>query len=568
MVWFYKISAWLRDNWHYPLIWMVAIIFFLGVSVYNYLGQANNFVKWTSPDETANYQLAKQYGQNNKLMFLEKYNLIASGVVQPRSLTSDGIWLKPVSFLGLPVFYGWLSRIFGTGALPYMTPAFAAIGLLLYYGLIRRIFDKSVALDATLLLAVFPIYVYYSAHSFFHNTLFVVMCLAGLYFGVRALDRGAWSWLAVIISGSATALAVATRTSELLWLLPVGLMLFIFYGRRLGWYRCLLWLIALFISYSPFLYNNLVLYGGFFSSGYPQMDKAITTIALSSAGLVSSVVSVQKINLITQYWNSLVGGIFHFGFRPEHSLKMVYYYFWRTFPWLMYLTAFGIIYFAFGFKNRAKKHLAYFLSMVVLSLILIFYYGSWIFYDNPDPNSFTIGNSYTRYWLPIYLGLLPLAALALNKLIKVLVWPKVTMLLRIGVFGVIMALSLSLVVYGSEEGLAASYYRLRASQTEYDQVLALTENDSVIISRYHDKLLWPERRVIVGLFTDANMNEIYARLAEYIPVYYYNFSLKESDLDYLNLRPLAEVGLNISKVKEVTADFTLYKLSLTDNLIK
>jgi len=170
--------------------------------------------------------------------------------------------------------------------------------------------------------------------------------------------------------------------------------------------------------------------------------------------------------------------------------------------------------------------------------------------------------------LPIYLGLLPLAALALNKLIKVLVWPKVTMLLRIGVFGVIMALSLSLVVYGSEEGLAASYYRLRASQTEYDQVLALTENDSVIISRYHDKLLWPERRVIVGLFTDANMNEIYARLAEYIPVYYYNFSLKESDLDYLNLRPLAEVGLNISKVKEVTADFTLYKLSLTDNLIK
>ena len=74
-----------------------------------------------------------------------------------------------------------------------------------------------------------------------------------------------------------------------------------------------------------------------------------------------------------------------------------------------------ILLLVFNIRKPRKKYFAYFSVFAVLSLILIFYYGSWQFNDNPDPNRFTIGNSYTRYWLPIYLMMMPIAALAIVK---------------------------------------------------------------------------------------------------------------------------------------------------------
>ena len=101
---------------------------------------------------------------------------------------------------------------------------------------------------------------------------------------------------------------------------------------------------------------------------------------------------------------------------------------------------------------------------------------------------------------------------------------------------------------------------LQSMRLEYDKVLELTENRAVIITRYHDKLFFPERKVIVGLFNDANMIKQYAGLAEKLPVYYYNFTFPEKDINYLNDKRLAEFGLRIKPVAKVTKDFTLYKL--------
>ena len=73
-------------------------------------------------------------------------------------------------------------------------------------------------------------------------------------------------------------------------------------------------------------------------------------------------------------------------------------------------------------------------------------------------------------------------------------------------------------------------------------------------------MLFPERKVIVGLFDDKRMIEQYANLVELLPVYYYNFTLPAKDVDYLNNKRLAEAGLGIKKIKQVTSDFTLYKI--------
>jgi hypothetical protein len=120
--------------------------------------------------------------------------------------------------------------------------------------------------------------------------------------------------------------------------------------------------------------------------------------------------------------------------------------------------------------------------------------------------------------------------------------------------------SLNFVLHGSEEGLLFLAQRQKDSRLEAQKVLELTESNSTIITFYHDKLFFPERKVIVGLFNDQNMIAEYANLVKLLPVYYYNFTFPEKDLAYLNERRLAEAGLGIAPVRRVSGDFTLYKL--------
>ena len=127
---------------------------------------------------------------------------------------------------------------------------------------------------------------------------------------------------------------------------------------------------------------------------------------------------------------------------------------------------------------------------------------------------------------------------------------------------IIFFISLRFVLVGSAEGLIQSAGKQLASREEQTKVLSLTESRSVIITEYHDKLLFPERKVIVGLFNDDRMTEQYAVLTGYLPVYYYNFTLPEKDYNYLNNKKLVKFNLKIEIVEKVTKDFTLYKLSL------
>jgi len=92
-------------------------------------------------------------------------------------------------------------------------------------------------------------------------------------------------------------------------------------------------------------------------------------------------------------------------------------------------------------------------------------------------------------------------------------------------------------------------------------VLELTESNAVIITQYHDKLFFPERKVILGLFDNKDMVARYAKMVDYLPVYYYNFALNQDAVNYLNERRLGEVDLNIKEVERINNDFVLYKLS-------
>jgi len=571
---------WLIKYWHWLLLGLMAIIFFIATASFNYFTQSADFVKWLSPDESANYNFTKLYAQECRLMFFEKYNLLADNILHPRSIRSDFGWLKPVSFLGIILIYGKIASLTTYKIIPFLTPFFAAIGIIFYYLLIKEIFGKRNAIMSALILSVFPPYIYYSARSMFHNVLFIVLLAISLYFACAsvknkktATDINKIKGKAVNIlpnlfaglSGAFLGLTIITRTSELIWLIPIWLIIWLFNIKKFGLVKLIIFIACLLFAITPAMYWNKILYQSYWRGGYNEMNQSILNIAGAGSGILKNgaVNSAAIKNGLIEIKNN----VFHFGWQPYKSLKMLYFYFAKMFYWIFWPAFLGFLLLFSRIKKWRTKHYVYLIALFTAAAILIAYYGSWDFHDNPDPRSRTIGNSYTRYWLPIYLGAIPLAVIFLVKLSNIFKRKILVYGLRILMISIIFFISIRFVLVGSDEGLIKSAQKQLAVRTEYEQILNLTEARAVIVTQYHDKLLFPARKVIVGLFDDPNMIKEYAILAKYLPVYYYNFTFPQKDIDYLNNKKLPDFDLKIEAFAEVTKDFMLYKLSLREETI-
>ncbi len=608
-----KIKKFTFKYWQEILLGFFILFFFIATSSFlfltqeysNDLSKQGDFVKWISPDESANYIFTKLYAQESRIQLEESYNLLVDDIMCPRSFRSDMGVMKPVSFLGIILIYGKIASIFGYKIIPFLTPLFASLGIIFFYLLTRKLFGRHNAFLSAMLLVFFPPFFYYTVRSMFHNVLFTVLLIASLYLAVlmgeeyksikKINDLFKLKHLKVFIfsalSGVMFGLTIITRTSELLWLLPMLIFLYLFNMCRIGIARLLIFLSFLFIALTPMFYYNHLLYGSFFYGGYPEMNQSIHALAQASTDLVSSSVSGGWSFLQTSL-ETIKNTIFHFGFNAEQSKLMFSYYFVNMFPLLYYLSVLGLILFFIDFKKRKYRQWIYLPAYFLISYILVVYYGSWEFHDNPDLDAVTIGNSYTRYWLPVYLGAIPLASLFLMRLTSVFCAMSRGKLkevsreddeyqennqaslfnlreektfcknfLRLIIIFYFAFISIKFVLVGSEEGLIYVFKNAQDSKNEWEEVISLTESNSAIVTRYHDKLFFPERKVVVGLFDDKNMNNRYARLARELPLYYYNFSLGDADIKYLNDRRLRESGLRIDLVKKITDNFSLYRLS-------
>jgi hypothetical protein len=121
-------------------------------------------------------------------------------------------------------------------------------------------------------------------------------------------------------------------------------------------------------------------------------------------------------------------------------------------------------------------------------------------------------------------------------------------------------LSLTFVLYGSEEGLAYLYYNNLAERTNAERVFSYTPPGSIIITQYYDKFFWPERRIIMGTLPNEEILSGVKNLVRYYSVYYYTFYLNGDDVTYLNDRKLAPYDLEMKLVKKINARFGLYEL--------
>lgn len=592
----------------------IATLFFCAAAFFNYQTQNQNFIKWLSPDENANYVFAKHYAETDSFIIEDKDNLYVSDIIHPRSFRSDWGELKPMSFLGLPLFYGTIAHFTSINIIPYLTPLFASFSLIFYYLLCRRLFNTRVAILSVIILASFPVYLYYSTRSMFHNVLFVDFLLAGLYFAhaSASLKLGKWHFFGfdwrglslAALGGLMFGFALITRASEALWVLPFLGVLWIFNARRIGILKPAMFLIFFIAPFIAIFYWNTILYGSFWFGGYAEMNQSLSNI--KGAGESVGWRFWKNQETLMAAFEILKQNVFYFGFSSFQSIKTFFAYFPALFWWIFWPAVFGASIIASNWREQKYAVKIFTFSAILTSLILVFYYGSWQFHDNPDTTKTTIGNSYTRYWLPIYLAAIPLASLFFEKLVlglwdkskKDIIAEKKSVFYRAGnvnaalssiarekkgadlrkyipslkwprrslienailslIIGSMVVFSLNFVLFGQDEGLIYSALKQELSKQEFETILNLTPRGAVIVTRYHDKLFYPERRVIVGEFNDKNMIGAYAKLMRRAPVYYYNFTLPRESLKYLNERKLAEFNVQLNKIKTLGV-FTLYE---------
>lgn len=583
--------SYFKRNFENILAILLALVFFIFSSFIISQVQDRNEVKFLSPDETANYFFAKNYAENSEIAVFEVANLYGEEIVRPRSVRSDYGWLKPVSFLGIIILYGKIAAIFGSAVIPYLSPFFASLGIIFFYFFVRQIFDRQTAVISAVLLFSFPVYFFYTVRSMFHNVLFLVFLMGGALFLVLSAPKlkrekkkffylklnkeQVLTYVFSLLTGLFFGLAVGARSSELLWLAPSLFLLWLFYIRRLGLVRLVIMLFGFIMALLPIFYWNQVLYSSPFYGGYSEMNTSIQQLSKAGENIISTNFLKNSFSQYQEIFTVLKDNIFYFGYHPYQSIRMFYYYVPVMFPYLCIMTFFGLIIYLFKFfKKPNKAQVAYFLTWLLLSFILVIYYGSWKFNDNPDSSRFTIGNSYTRYWLPMYVLAIPLASLFIfhlgkffSKTVSLKVKTAVGLRLRTMIYalvvlvltGACLFINILFLFFGSEEGLITLYYNHFQDQANAANVLKHTEDNAIIITQYHDKQFFPERKIISALLTDNQINLVFANLVNRYPLYYYNFSFPERDFNYLNEKKLAEAGLQLELVLN-NGNFSLYRL--------
>ncbi|MDD5043065.1 MAG: glycosyltransferase family 39 protein [Patescibacteria group bacterium] len=514
------------------LLVLGAVFFF----IYSFLPVAGGLI-FNSPDENANFIFTKNLIERGDLKIFEPLNREVGNIVHPRSTNVAGPFIVPGSFLGLILIYGLLGKIFSLEVVTYFTPLAAVAGVLFFYGLTRKVFNSTIAFISSLLLFIHPAWWYWSSRTMMPNVLFISLLLGGFYLMSRIKKDSKWSLY--FFAGIFLGLALSVRLSEFWWLIIAPAMLIFIYRREMKWPYVVLGFGGLLLSLVPVFYYQYLTYGNALLTGYSQLGSDVAS------------------NL-TQGSGSWLDIIFRFGIHPRLMVKNCWNYLILIFWWFTPLFLAGLGFFIYRYRDWQKKQKVFFWLWFFISAWLVVYYGSWFFYDNPTPGTVTIGTSYVRYWLPIYLGLLPFVSLLIIKA-GGLVKNKASRILIVVIFILALAYpSARLVLWQTEESVFQVRHTLEIYGQVKEKIIENTEEDSVIVASYMDKILFPERRVVQNIADDYTEENLSA-LLDKAPVYVYSL-FSEKDVNFLNDKKLSRFNLVLSAYQDLPNGAKLMKL--------
>ncbi len=545
---YFIIKKWVKENWEKAiLIAVIFVAFFVYSNFYLSAISGGNFssssVKFNSPDETANYFFSRMYAKEGVLRIFEPLNFIAENRIQPRSTAVVNGYLVPGSFLGLILVYGWLAKIIGLKAIFYLTPIFAGLAVFCFYEIIRKIFSSQIAFWSALLLLVHPAFWYYSARGLFPNVLFVTFLIFSFYFlartgesfpdSVRARGGEKNNYVDFILAGLFFGLAMTVRLSEIIWVGSAIIGLFLIYRKKIRYDQAAIFLIFAVLTFSPIFAYNQIFYGNSLMTAYNLGNEGASGPGGQGAGLIAS---------FAHY-------IFPFGFHLKNILKNFSNYFAGMFWWLAIPLAAGLSVFIRNFigGRLEKKHKIYLIFYGAISVFLFAYYGSWLIYDNPA-KEVSVGTSYVRYWLPIYILSLPLISFALIKFVG---WFRggQKKIIAVAISLVFFILSAWLVFLDKNDGLVQVKKNVKEYGYISGEVSRMIESDAIIIVDRADKIFFPEHQVIQPL-RDNQVYKLIPPLSGEVPLYYYGVTFPEQDISYLYAKKINPNEIEIRKIRD------------------
>lgn len=519
-----------------------------------------------SPDEKANAFFTERFAQTRTLSVLEPLNIEFDDALHPRSTVSIDGRIVPGSFIGLPVLYGSLAAVIGSWIVPFLTLIIAALGVFAYYAIAKKLFNQNIAFISSLLLAIHPGWWYYAARSLMHNVLFLSLLIFAAYFMlVRPLRqrKSKIAWLPeldIVLSGLFLGGAIFVRASEIVWIGLVLIFLAIVYRSKITVRASVLFIIAIIIALIPMFDLNRSTYGSPVAIGYTIEDGNDQADFIPA--ILATPATPETPATLRQSIEQTLKPFFPFGIHPRAIWRNFNHYAITIFWWLAVLILIGIPLFYPErkiSKDERKIRKVYLAVFGFVSLWLVVLYGSWVIHDNPDPAAVTIANSYVRYWLPMYLLAMPLAAYAIDWISQRARTKSAQKLIIAALLVLSFGLSVRLVYFSKDDGLVDASKTLQRSVEIKTQVFSQTEPDSVIIVDHADKLFFPDRRVLQPLRSERTY-QLMPRIIEQVPLYYYGITFPQKDVIYLNTEKLKGLGLRIDLI-ETFDEESLYKIT-------
>ena len=490
---------------------------------------------FNSPDENANYLFTKLYSEKSEFFIPEPENAKYTNIIFPRSVhvAEDGMLLSG-SFIGIIIIYGLLAKFFGIWIIIFLTPIISFFGAIFFFKLIKEIFSKKIAFISTLLLFIFRAWWYYNSRSMFHNILFVNFIIFFLYCFIKFLRNRRVSY--IVGSLAFFALALFTRFSEIVWIAPGFFALLIASKKYISWKIFISMMCLFFAIILGIVYANIKIFGNAITAGY--------SYELESASAISNVFNM----------------IFPFGFHPKRAFINFYNYYPYLLWWFFIPSILGFIFMLKKFRRLAQEQKYYIFGFCCVSVFLILYYGSWTITDNLDPSKITIGTSYVRYWLCIYIFSLPFAAYFFQKLLSVIKNRKLKMATIFILMVALAYLSFDLVWLNSEESLLAVQKSINGYYMKRDLVSSIISDDSMIVTEKSDKIFFPKYKIISEPNNEKVIQNVKKMISDGIPIYYYTF-LGDNDINVYNSY-LDSFGMKLNNKIRIFGNENLYSMEI------
>jgi len=404
----------------------------------------------------------------------------------------------------------------------------ASISVYIVYKLVFYIFkDIHLAFLVALLLLPLAPWLYFANITMLPHILFIFLLLAGWLLIIKHWQNN--KILYWILGSLLLSLAVVVRPTEIIWLALISILILLWQRQHINFKKILISLLIFTLIIAWFLYLNKFTYGSIFSFGYLNLQTGGTTSELTNSWLP-------------------------FGFNFKLILTNFFKYFISLQSFHFTFAVAGFILMWFKIKkgtHNATTHIwqKYFKLSLIIFVVILLFYGSWDIADPLVKELNTISISYVRYFLPLYIWILPLVALGIKVLFynrdKLNYTAYLIMIIGLSIF------SFKTAFFAKHDGLLATRDNINIYYQQFAAVKDIAPQNSVMITDRSDKIFFPYYKVVVPQ-GDLPLFERLDNIVVYANIYYFT-DKKFEDID---LSPL-----QITEEHIINNNFKLYKVS-------